>query len=158
MIDRLKEDHTALQREIEALRAAFSQGAERVAVRMQCVALARRLRDHILREGRLVVSCSMALETFGAEELARFAVEHYHDREYLRVIRRFLSKDVRFSPDGIRPALNGLVSGFRHSAAQQEQELFPFLERVLALGPDAVAARRTPLVLRDGMTARPATS
>ena len=130
-IDRLKQDHDALREQIDALEAALEHGGRvHYALQAICASCSAQLRDHVQRERRLAVTCSQQLGTYGVVELARFAIEHDTDISYLRVIKRCLGHEARFSLEAIRPAVLALMSGLRRHMEQQERALFPLLEQV----------------------------
>ena len=136
-IDHLTEDHRLLRHTLDALDEALIHGTPTWAfLRESCRALSTALQDHTRREVRLAVSCSRKLGTVGAAEMARFAVEHHIDQQYLKVLVRCLQHESRFSLDAIRPMLMSFINGLRRRMPQQEAELFPLLECVFGAPAD----------------------
>jgi len=131
-VDSLYEDHRRLRTLLDQLEEALAGGPElRSSVRAVCVDFLRVLRAHIHREGRLAVLCSQRLGTWNADALARFAVEHHADQQYLQVIFRCASRPSSFSVEGLGPALQGFRRGLRVHMDEQERDLLPFLNGVL---------------------------
>lgn len=133
-IDRLRYDHEILRQDLAGVEEALhATGGEepRSALRMGCRILVDRLRDHSRREGRLVVLASWRLGRLGAGELARFALDHDLDQGLLRTIARFAADEGRFGLDGVGASARGFVSRCRRRLAEQEEQLFPLLHRLL---------------------------
>ena len=129
-IDRLKRDHAILRSKLDVLEAALGMGPETwFVLREVCFTLSRQLRDHIKREEGLVAACRKAMNP---KVLAEVAVEHKDEPAHLRTINRLFVSQAGHSLDRITPALTDIIQGLRHHMAEEERELFPILERVLA--------------------------
>ena len=80
--------------------------------------------------------------------LAEVSVEHEDEPAHLRTINRLFVSQAAHSLDRIKPALTDIIRGLRHHMAEEERELFPILERVLAEPEShetATATSQTPL-------------
>lgn len=151
-IDRLRHDHQKLRDMLNVLEEALRTGAEAAEeLTPLCASLSARLRVHIRAEGQMAVRCSRVGDRFGPEVLARLAVEHYTEQQYLRVLGRGLRRKPLGSIEHLRTPATALLHEFRRHMDEQEAVLFPFIEQVLwwrretvgAAGPD-VATRWTP--------------
>ncbi len=132
-ISRLRRDHTLLRDELHVLECVLDSditGSQQI-LRDARARLSVSLRAHIQREGRLAVVCSRTLGTFGAEALARLAVEHYSDLQYLQVIKRCFAREDPNALQSTRYVLTSFLTGLRRHMDEQESTLFPFLEDVL---------------------------
>jgi hypothetical protein len=135
---RLRDDHAQLRDALEALERAFFRARDRHGVREACHDLSRTLKEHVAREGRVAVACGRVMGAFGSDTLARFAVEHYTDQQYLDVITRCVGRSsAPLEIEAIRFAATGLLTGLRQHMVEQEADLFPFMEEVLAAAPAA---------------------
>ena len=133
VISRLRRDHTLLRDELHVLECVLDSDitGSRQILRDVCARLSVSLRAHIQREGRLAVVCSRTLGTFGTEVLARLAVEHYSDQQYLQVIKRGIAREDPNALQNTRYVLASFLTGLRRHMDEQESELFPFLQTVL---------------------------
>jgi hypothetical protein len=94
-----------------------------------CHTLSRQLQDHIKREEALVTAGKEALTD---EALCHLTVEHKDEPALLRTINRLFIEEPGHSLASIKPALTRLIVGLRSHMDEEEVELFPVLERVLA--------------------------
>jgi len=128
-VDRLRRDHTLLRGKLDVLETALGMGPETwYVVREVCFTLSRQLRDHIRREEALVEACRQQLDP---RVLAEVAVEHRDEPAHLRAINRLFVAGAG-GLDQLRPALTDVLRGLRRHMAEEEAELFPACERVLA--------------------------
>lgn len=129
-IERLKRDHTILRAKLSVLEGALAMGPEVwFVLREVCHTLSRQLQDHIKREENLVKACKEALTE---EALTHLTVEHKDEPQLLRTVNRLFIEDQGHSLAAIKPALTTLIQGLRAHMTEEEMELFPVLERVLA--------------------------
>ncbi len=147
----LQRDHATMRAKLQQLKSMLNGGAPYIAqdgvgslqsVRALCVALARRLKAHIRHEGRLANRCSMALGRLGPDELARLALEHHVDQESLYIINQSLAHESNGWVPDVGSLLLGLIASLKRQMDAQEADLFPFLERVLAIDHHANGATR----------------
>ncbi|MBI3324828.1 MAG: hemerythrin domain-containing protein [Candidatus Omnitrophica bacterium] len=129
-IERLKRDHVVLRAKLSVLEGALMMGPETwFVLREVCHTLSRQLQNHIKREEVLVKACQDAL---AEEALVHLVVEHKDEPELLRTINRLFIEEQGHSLTVIRPTLTRLIHGLRAHMDEEEVELFPVLERVLA--------------------------
>jgi len=150
-LQRLQRDHGTIRAQLQQLKYALNGGTldlSQEGVRIQegaralCVALARQLRAHIRHEGRLATRCSMVLGRMGPEELARLALEHHVDQESLRIINQLLAHESHGWVTHAGPLMISLIASLKRQMDAQEVDLFPFLERVLAVNGHSNGAIR----------------
>ena len=151
-IERLRGDHDALRATLYLLEGALGMGPEtRVTLRKLCHVLGGRLRDHIQREDALVSGCRQA---FGPEILRHLAVEHHDEPQLLRALEELFAQDAPPVWTDVTSTLTRVIQGLRRHLAEEEQELFPTLERAFvpqARDPGTVQAA-CPACLCDTMT------
>ncbi len=141
-IDRLRRDHQILRSKLDVLEAALGMGPEAwFVLREICFTLSRQLRDHIKREEALVSACR---EVLTGQALTSIAVEHKDEPQLLRTINRLFVDQHGHSLEAIKPALVKLIHGLRTHMAEEEAELFPILERILADREAQAPPRDTP--------------
>jgi len=129
-IDRLKRDHQILRAKLDVLEGALQMGPEIwFVLRDVCYTLSRQLQDHIKREEELVRACKDALRE---DALTHLTVEHKDEPQLLRTVNRLFIEEQDHSLAAIKPALTRLIHGLRAHMDEEEVELFPVLERVLA--------------------------
>ncbi len=129
-VDRLRRDHQILRSKLDVLETALRMGDETwYVLREVCFTLSRQLRDHIRREEQLVASCR---RTMTPKALAEVVVEHRDEPAHLRTLNRLFVSSPTHAVDRIGPALTEVIHGLRHHMAEEERELFPIFERVLA--------------------------
>ncbi|MGH2349845.1 MAG: hemerythrin domain-containing protein, partial [bacterium] len=128
-LDRLRHDHRELRGTLDVLEEALISGAES-AERLAplCASLSARLRSHIRAEGQVAVRCSRLAGPFGPEVLARLAVEHYPEQQYLRVLGRGLRRKPVEPIQRLRTPATALLHELRRHMDEQEAALFPFIE------------------------------
>ena len=138
-IERLKRDHAILRSKFDVLEAGLRMGPGTwYVLREVCFTLARQLRNHMQREEDLVMACREGMTTPPAgggvqpHLLADLAVEHHDEPEHLRTINQLFVEERGHNLERIQPALTGVINGLRHHMAEEEQELFPILERALS--------------------------
>ena len=157
-IERLRRDHQILRSKLDVLEAAIQMGPETwFVLREVCFTLSRQLRDHIKREEELVASCRRAMIPppaarpkgpgslrepaaiggaasggMNPKVLAEVVVEHHDEPAHLRTINRLFLSERGHTLERIRPALQEVIDGLRRHMAEEEADLFPILERVLA--------------------------
>ena len=157
-IERLKRDHAILRSKLDVLEAGLRMGPGTwYVLREVCCTLSRQLRNHMQREEDLVMACRKAMirpsaggngtlpgpssgpasshPAGGGMEprvLAEIAVEHRDESEHLRTINRLFVEKHGHTLERIRPGLTDVIQGLRRHMAEEEQELFPILERELA--------------------------
>ena len=150
-VERLRRDHMILRSKLDVLESALRMGSEAwFVLREVCFTLSRQLRDHITREEDLVAACRQVMNP---KVLAEIVVEHRDEPEHLRQINRVFVSESRHVLERIRPALTAVIHGLRHHMAEEEAELFPILERVLAeQEPKAAAAPQPQTRLDEVMT------
>ena len=98
----------------------------------------------------MALQCSRMVDRFGPEVLARLAIEHYTEQQYLRVLGRGLQRKPVGSMMHLRTPATAMVHELRRHMDEQEAALFPFIEQVLwwrreavgAAGPVVAAANR----------------
>ena len=130
VVDRLRRDHTILRAKLSVLEGALTMGPETwFVLREVCHTLSRQLQDHIKREEELVTACKEALTD---DALPHLTVEHKDEPALLRTINRLFIEEQGHSLASIKPALKRLIIGLRGHMDEEEAELFPLLERVLA--------------------------
>lgn len=129
-VNRLRRDHRMLRSKFDVIDAALRMGPETWEVlREVCYTLSRQLQNHMKREEDLVMACRTTMEPHA---LAELAVEHHDEPEHLRTINRLFVEEYGHSLERIRPALTEVTQALRRHMAQEEQEVFPILERELA--------------------------
>lgn len=129
-VDRLKRDHKILRAKLDVLEAALAMGPETwFVLREICHTLSRQLQHHIRREEALVAACRQSLSP---EALAHQAVEHHDEPELLRAVNRLFIEEQGRSLEQVRPTMMKLIQGLRRHMDEEEQELFPAIERTLA--------------------------
>ena len=129
-IERLKRDHAILRAKLNVLEGALNMGPETwFVLRDVCYTLSRQLQDHIKREEELVKACRDALTD---EALTHVTVEHKDEPQLLRTINHLFVDQQGHSLAAIKPALMKLIQGLRAHMTEEEADLFPVLERVLA--------------------------
>ena len=150
-IERLRRDHAILRAKLDVLESALGMGSESwFVLREVCFTLARQLRDHIKREEALVAAARRGLNP---KVLAEVVVEHRDEPRHLRTINRLFVSQPTQSLDRIKPALMDVIHGLRRHMAEEEAELFPILERILAeREPVDVAASTREMQLDESMT------
>jgi len=75
----------------------------------------------------------MVLGRLGPEELARLALEHHVDQESLHIINQLLAHESNGWITHAEPLLLSLIASLKRQMDAQEVDLFPFMERVLAV-------------------------
>ncbi len=129
-MERLKRDHVILRVKLSVLGSALTMGPEAwFVLREVCSTLSRQLQDHIAREEELVRACKEALTEAAPTHLI---VEHKDEPQLLRTVNRLFVEGQGHSLVAIKPALTRLIHGLRAHMDEEEAELFPLLERVLA--------------------------
>ncbi len=129
-VDRLRRDHKILRVKLDVLESALGMGSETwYVLREVCFTLARQLRDHIKREEDLVAACRKAMNP---KVLAKVVVEHHDEPAHLKTINRLFVSETGHSLERIKPALGDVIEGLRRHMAEEEAELFPILDRVIA--------------------------
>ena len=129
-IERLRRDHVILRSKLDVLESALKMGPEAwFVLREVSHTLACQLRDHIRREEELVALCRAAMRE---QAVARIDVEHRDEPQRLRTLNRLFIKESGESLTHIEPALTEIIKGLRHHMEEEERELFPILEQVLA--------------------------
>ncbi len=140
-LQRLQRDHATIRAKLQQVKSTLNDGPLDLShdgaripqgTRLLCVTLARQLRAHIQREGRLAARCSMVLGRIGPEELGRLALEHHVDQENLRIINQLLANESNGLVTYMGPLLLRLIARLKRQMDAQEVDLFPFMERVLA--------------------------
>ena len=140
-MERLKRDHHLLRGKLNLVESSLRMGSETwFVLRELCQTLSRQLRDHIRREEELLVDCRALLDD---ALVKRLVVEHLDEPQHLRVINHLFLTTQGQSLKEIAPTLRALIDGLRHHMDEEEADLFPALERVLA--PRAV---ETPMPMR----------
>ncbi len=126
-IERLRRDHDILRTKLGLLEGALRMGPEAwFVLRELCYTLGGQLRDHIQREDALVSSCRQA---FGPEILHHLAVEHHDEPQLLRTLIELFVQDVPPAWADVMSALTRFIQGLRRHLAEEEEDLFPMLER-----------------------------
>ena len=129
-IERLKRDHVILRAKLSVVEGALTMGPEMwFVLREVCHTLSCQLQDHIKREEELVRTCKDALVE---DTLSHLTVEHKDEPALLRTVNRLFIEDKGYSLLAIKPALTRLIHGLRAHMDEEEADLFPVLERVLA--------------------------
>lgn len=129
-IERLKRDHGILRAKLSVLEGALMMGPETwFVLREVCHTLSRQLQNHIKREEELVRACN---ETLTEAPLTHMLVEHKDEPALLRTVNRMFVEDQGHSLAAIKPALTRFIHGLRAHMDEEETELFPVLERILA--------------------------
>lgn len=129
-VELLKRDHAILRAKFSVLEGALQMGPEAwFVLRNVCYTLSRQLQNHMEREEELVRACQEALTEAA---LTHLTVEHKDEPELLRMINRLFVDEQSHSLMVIKPALMRFIHGLRAHMDEEEGELFPVLERVLA--------------------------
>ena len=130
-LERLKRDHVILRAKLSVVEGALTMGPEMwFVLREVCHTLSCQLQDHIKREEELVRACKASLTD---EALSHLTVEHKDEPALLRTVNRLFIEDEGHSLVAIKPALTRLIDGLHAHMDEEEAELFPVLEQVLAL-------------------------
>ena len=146
-LERLRRDHVILRAKLDVLENMLRmEGDAWFVLREVSFTLARQLRDHIKREEQLVVLGRQALNP---KVLAEVALEHHDEPQHLRTIHRLFVSEPTHTLERIKPALLEVIMGLRRHMAEEEAELFPVLERVLAMHEEAAAVFPTPRASLD---------
>jgi len=150
-IERLKRDHEILHTKLNVLESAVHMGPETwFVLREVCFTLARQLRDHMRREEALIAACRNALDPV---VLAQIHLEHQDEPQHLRTINRLFLQEHGHLLEHIRPDLTTLIAGLRHHMDEEEQTLFPAIERVLCSKDLAAIGTTVPVErLHEAMT------
>jgi len=150
-IERLKRDHKVLRAKLDVLESGLRMGPDTwFVLREVCHTLARQLRDHIRREEALVAACRDALKS---DAVTHVTVEHHDEPERLRTLHRLFVADQGHTLEQVRPMLQEVIEGLRHHMDEEERELFPTIERVLASRASATPpVTVTPEALEETMT------
>ena len=153
-VDRLRRDHQIIRSKLDALESALQLGTDAwFVLREVCFTLSRQLRDHIRREEELVAACRQATAGgINPKILAEVVVEHKDEPTQLRHINRLFVVEPTQSLERIRPVLGEVIRKLRHHMAEEEAELFPIFERVLAEQAGQEAAAEPTGHLHEGMT------
>jgi len=129
-IERLRRDHGILRAKLGVIETALRMGPQTwFVLREVCHTLAGQLADHICREEAVVAACRHALSD---EMVAHLTVEHRDEPEHLRTINRLFLRAPAASLAEIAPVLTEVIRGLRRHMAEEETELFPIMERMLA--------------------------
>jgi hemerythrin-like domain-containing protein len=155
MTARLAEDHGTLRALIVPLESALLEDTTCSPAIVKAVEqVDDRLRAHIAREARVVVSCSMAMGKTDLKVLDHFAIEHHDAGHSLKLIRRLLHGTQRFSQEWVRDILVALTTKLQRQMERQEAELYPLLEAHLSVASATV--RATPPVRSVAASPHPA--
>lgn len=129
-IERLKRDHGILRAKLSVLESALQIGPEAwFVLREMCHTLSLQLQNHLKREGELIGACHEALSE---AERSRLAIEHADEPELLRMVNRLFVEEEGHSLAVIEPALMRFIHGLRAHMDEEETELFPVLDGILA--------------------------
>lgn len=129
-VERLRRDHKILRAKLDLLESALRIGAQTwFVLREVCFTLSRQLRDHIRREEELVAACRSAMNP---KVLAEVVVVHREEPQLLQTVNRLFVTEAGQSWERLRPLLTGVIEGLRRHMDEEEAELFPILERMLA--------------------------
>lgn len=148
-LQRIRRDHEVIRAKLNVIEASLHLPAETWFVLRELVfTLSRQLQDHMRREEALVMRCRKSMNPV---VLAEMAVEHNDEPQLLRSINRMFIAEPGHSLAQIRPALIEAIAGLRRHMAEEEQALFPILEKFLKeqAAEGAVAA---PACLHETMT------
>jgi len=151
-IDRLKRDHKVLRGKLDVIENALRLGPSSTwfVLRELCYTLSRQIADHIRREDELINSCR---STLNAKALAHTDFEHHDEPEVLRRINHLFVEDQGETLMEVKATLKELIPRLRHHLEEEEQDLFPTLERVFGSREESQApCRVTRSGLREDMT------
>ncbi len=135
LMDGVRRDHVILCGELAVLRQAENGDCppSRQVLRDVCVRLTIGLREHILREERLLVTRGRSLGAAASEALAIPSSDHYSDYRYLQVITRHIISETRpFLLNNRHHLLTDFLRGLRCHMDAQEAELFPSVNTTMS--------------------------
>ena len=127
-VESLRQDHALLCGELAVLEKAKSTEGSDLWQTLQdvCVRLSLGLREHIRREGQLLVTRNHSLGAAASEAMSRLLIDHYGDFRYLQVITRCVAIENRpFLLESRYQLLTDFLRGLHRHMDQQEAELFP---------------------------------
>lgn len=150
-IDRLKRDHKILRSKLDVLEAALRMGPASTwyILREMCYTLSRQLQDHIRREEELVAACRKALSL---EVLRHVQIEHHDEPQILRSINHLFVEEQDRVMEQATADLRLLIPRLRRHMAEEEAELFPAIEQILADQGEAEQQTCGPPGLREDRT------
>lgn len=126
-IERLTRDHVILRSKLDVLESALRLAPDTwYVLREICYTLSRLVHQHHCREERVVAQCHAALTPTQRQQLQR---QHSDDRNRLGVLHHLFLQDSGRGVAHIAPMLRSMAQDLRHHLEQEEQALFPVLER-----------------------------
>jgi hemerythrin-like domain-containing protein len=124
----LRNDHHILRANLKLLEAAMRMAPEaNFVLREMCWSLARMLETHIQHEVEVLRLYSNRIQ---ALTQARMAEEHDEQRVVLRDVNAVLLGGINAPVSSVVPPLVELIEDLRAHMAQEEQEVFPMVDRL----------------------------
>jgi hypothetical protein len=131
LMDSVRQDHALLCGELDVLKNAEGDDSPPSwqTLRDACKRLSMGLREHMLREERLLATRGRSLGAAASEALAHPSSDHYNDYRYLQVITRYVTSENRpFLLNNRYHLLTDFLRGLRCHMNTQESELSTALE------------------------------
>ena len=126
-MDCLRQDHAALCGELAVLKMAEGDDSPPTwqTLRDVCARLTLGLREHMLREERLLITRDHSLGAAESEAMSRPSIDHYSDYRYLQVITRHVTSESRpFLLNNRYRLLTDFLHGLHRHMDEQEAEFF----------------------------------
>ena len=124
----LKRDHQILRAKLKLLEAAMQMLPEsHFVLREMCWSLARMLETHIRREGEVLQPYSNRIQALTQERMAQ---DHADQRLVLRDVNALLLGGIKAPISKVVPPLAQLIEELREHMAEEEQEVFPMVDRI----------------------------
>ena len=124
----LRKDHQLLRKRLEFLEAAMQVAPEaQFALREMCWSLAHLLDAHIKREERVLAPY---YNRIGALIQHRASHDHADQRAVLRDVNALLLGGIKAPVSRVVPSLAQLIEELREHMAEEEQEVFPMVDRM----------------------------
>ena len=145
----LKKDHEVLRRKLEFLEAALQMAPQTPFVlRDMCHSLTRMLDEHIRREEQ-----TLAPYTNRISALFRYRAgqDHADQRLVLRDVNTLLLEGIKMPTSTVVSRLSHLIDELREHMAEEEQQVFPAVDRAEEAHPEPVEPQ-APMIL-EGMSA-----
>lgn len=146
----LRQDHTVLRRKLTLLESTMQVAPEaKVVLREMCFSLQRFLMEHMVREARACEGACLRPESIGGATTALQPADHAAALQLLRAVNDLLQGGMRASLPLVMVRLSKAIEVLETQMAEQEQALFPVVERALE-SPSAVTPE--PVEISCGMS------